>query len=212
MAAVSAALSSEEAEGARSTRERILDVALELFSDQGYEKTSVREIAERLGITKPAIYYHFSGKDDILISLHLRLHEIGRRAFDQMGRLPGGVESWAVLLDELIGEILANRKLFAMHERNRAAFEELHRKAHDEAHDDLELRLRQVMSDRSVPLRARLRLACAIGAVMSSVVFFSDAFAEASPETSAELLREVVRELLAPEPGPRRGRGRGPGA
>ncbi|AXI78912.1 TetR/AcrR family transcriptional regulator [Peterkaempfera bronchialis] len=48
------------------TRARILDVALELFSEQGYEKTSLREIADRLGVTKAALYYHFKTKDDIV--------------------------------------------------------------------------------------------------------------------------------------------------
>ncbi len=37
-----------------STRERILDVALDLFTDQGFDATSMREIAERLQISKPA--------------------------------------------------------------------------------------------------------------------------------------------------------------
>ncbi|MFF4651018.1 TetR/AcrR family transcriptional regulator [Streptomyces sp. NPDC001380] len=48
------------------TRARILDVALELFAEQGYEKTSLREIADRLGVTKAALYYHFKTKDDIV--------------------------------------------------------------------------------------------------------------------------------------------------
>src|SRR5262245_29183203 len=51
------------------TRQRIQDVALELFAEQGYEKTSLREIAERLEVTKAALYYHFKTKEDILISL-----------------------------------------------------------------------------------------------------------------------------------------------
>ena len=51
-----------------STRERIQRVSLELFIEQGYEKTSLREIAERLGVTKAALYYHFKTKDDILSS------------------------------------------------------------------------------------------------------------------------------------------------
>jgi len=63
-----------------TTRERILDIALELFTEQGYEKTSLRQIAERLGFSKAAIYYHFASKEDILIELHLRLHEFGRGA------------------------------------------------------------------------------------------------------------------------------------
>ena len=44
------------------TRERILDVALDLFIEQGYDKTSLRQIAEPLGFTQAAIYYHFAAK------------------------------------------------------------------------------------------------------------------------------------------------------
>ena len=51
------------------TRQRIQAVALELFTEQGYEKTSLREIAERLGVTKAALYYHFKSKDEIVTSL-----------------------------------------------------------------------------------------------------------------------------------------------
>ena len=50
------------------TRERIQQVALELFAEQGYERTSLREIAERLGVTKAALYYHFKSKEDIVRS------------------------------------------------------------------------------------------------------------------------------------------------
>ncbi|MEU6406903.1 helix-turn-helix domain-containing protein [Streptomyces sp. NPDC046985] len=51
------------------TRQRIQDVALELFAEQGYEKTSLREIAERLDVTKAALYYHFRTKEEIVFSL-----------------------------------------------------------------------------------------------------------------------------------------------
>lgn len=52
-----------------NTRQRIQDVALDLFAEQGYEKTSLREIAERLDVTKAALYYHFKTKEDILIGV-----------------------------------------------------------------------------------------------------------------------------------------------
>lgn len=52
-----------------STRDRILDAALSLFAEKGYEATSMREIAEQLGITKAALYYHFDGKDAIVLAL-----------------------------------------------------------------------------------------------------------------------------------------------
>jgi AcrR family transcriptional regulator len=51
------------------TRARIQEIALRLFTEQGYEATSLREIAEELGVTKAALYYHFKTKDDIVASL-----------------------------------------------------------------------------------------------------------------------------------------------
>lgn len=51
------------------TRERIQAAALELFATRGIRETSLRHIAERLGITKPALYYHFSSREELLRSL-----------------------------------------------------------------------------------------------------------------------------------------------
>src|SRR4051794_35561792 len=53
----------------RGTRQRIQAVAVELFAEHGYDKTSLREIAERLDVTKAALYYHFNTKEDIVVSL-----------------------------------------------------------------------------------------------------------------------------------------------
>ncbi|MFF4405279.1 TetR/AcrR family transcriptional regulator [Streptomyces sp. NPDC001262] len=58
-----------------NTRERIQQTALGLFVTRGYEKTSLREIAEELGVTKAALYYHFKTKEDILTALSDRLGE-----------------------------------------------------------------------------------------------------------------------------------------
>ena len=44
-------------------------MATELFSEQGYDATSLRQLADRLGFTKAALYYHFQSKDEILEAL-----------------------------------------------------------------------------------------------------------------------------------------------
>ncbi|MEV4467973.1 helix-turn-helix domain-containing protein [Nonomuraea sp. NPDC049504] len=51
------------------TKARIQAVARELFVEQGVQNTSLRQISERLGITKPALYYHFSSRDDLVRSI-----------------------------------------------------------------------------------------------------------------------------------------------
>jgi AcrR family transcriptional regulator len=54
---------------ADETRQRILDISVDLFIEQGYAGTSVRDIAERLGMTKGSLYYHFASKEDVLKAL-----------------------------------------------------------------------------------------------------------------------------------------------
>jgi AcrR family transcriptional regulator len=51
------------------TRQRILDVAAKLFADNGFDGTSVRDIATELGIANPSIYYHFKSKAELLTEL-----------------------------------------------------------------------------------------------------------------------------------------------
>jgi AcrR family transcriptional regulator len=51
------------------TRVRILEAARALFADRGYAGTSMRDLAEELGMTKAALYYHFPGKAQILLAL-----------------------------------------------------------------------------------------------------------------------------------------------
>ncbi|MGA1836267.1 helix-turn-helix domain-containing protein [Herbiconiux sp. 11R-BC] len=62
----------------RDTKAEAQRVALSLFSTRGYDATSLREIAEELGITKASLYYHFKNKEDIVRSVMLeRGHEAG---------------------------------------------------------------------------------------------------------------------------------------
>jgi AcrR family transcriptional regulator len=51
------------------TRKQILDASLKLFSEKGFARTSVRDIAQVAGITDAAIYYHFSSKRDLFEAL-----------------------------------------------------------------------------------------------------------------------------------------------
>jgi AcrR family transcriptional regulator len=51
------------------TKAEVQRVALALFTTKGFAATSLREIAEALGISKAALYYHFTSKDDIVRSI-----------------------------------------------------------------------------------------------------------------------------------------------
>lgn len=51
------------------TRRRILKTASALFAQRGFAGTSIRDISDELGLTKAALYYHFTSKEDILAEL-----------------------------------------------------------------------------------------------------------------------------------------------
>lgn len=50
-------------------REQIYSAGARLFAEKGYERTSLQEVAEVLGVTKPALYYYFSSKEQLLFEL-----------------------------------------------------------------------------------------------------------------------------------------------
>ena len=179
------------------TRQRILDVALDLFTEQGYDGTSLRQIAERLSITKAAIYYYFESKEDILMALHMRLHEFGREALLIIGETPVTLELWEQLLDQILGQMMSQRKIFLMHERNQAVLEKLHREDHEAEHEDIQNQFRRVLNDAGVPLRDRVRMAASFGVVFSSLFLAGDAFESTTEEELGVMLREILHDVLA---------------
>ncbi|SDK54832.1 transcriptional regulator, TetR family [Nocardioides sp. YR527] len=68
----------------RPAREEILDHAARLFVERGFSGTSTREIAEACGIRQASLYYHFTGKDDILAEL---LHLSVRPSLDKVEKI-----------------------------------------------------------------------------------------------------------------------------
>ena len=98
----------------------------------------------------------------------------GRRALGP--RRPG-----VPMFEGFISVMIENRKVFVLHERNRAAFENLHRKEHDDEHSDLEERSGRCCGTVRSPSNNGMRMACALGAVMGGLVLAGDAFADVSP-------------------------------
>ena len=64
-------------------RKDIFDASVHLFLDNGFNETSMREIAKAAGVGKSTLYDYFKSKDDILISyFENELHEITKRALE----------------------------------------------------------------------------------------------------------------------------------
>jgi len=55
---------------AEATRQLLVDVARELFTERGYAATSVEEIVQRAGVARGALYHHFPGKDALFLAVY----------------------------------------------------------------------------------------------------------------------------------------------
>lgn len=81
--------------GKASTRDKILDAALTLFSEKGYDGVGVDLIGENAGIKGPSLYRHFKGKEDILNSLIEKVgayYELNFGSENHIDRIPESVE------------------------------------------------------------------------------------------------------------------------
>ena len=83
---------------AKDTKERILSKALELFSQNGYERTNIQEIMVSLGLVKSAMYRHFESKEEIWNTLLDRLIVYYEDRFGSPAHLPPVPESPEELL------------------------------------------------------------------------------------------------------------------
>ncbi|WP_113703124.1 TetR/AcrR family transcriptional regulator [Nonomuraea lactucae] len=177
------------------TRTRIQEIALRLFTEQGYEATSLREIAEELGVTKAALYYHFKTKDDIVASLaDVRMQEI-EKLLAWIRTRPKTPETRRELVLRYAGTLRERRYLEISRflERNQTALRD-HPKFARIREGMLELTAE--MSEPGDPLSARISRSMALFALHAGKWLTQD---ETVPEEEiGEAALEVALRLVEP--------------
>jgi AcrR family transcriptional regulator len=103
------------------TRTRIRAVAIELFTTQGYEQTSLREIADRVGVTKASLYYHYPSKQELLLAVLRPLVLEWREAVDAAVALPHTPANVRWALENCLDTMLRHRSACALFIRDTAA-------------------------------------------------------------------------------------------
>ncbi|MGO4594742.1 TetR/AcrR family transcriptional regulator [Leifsonia sp. 2TAF2] len=188
------------------TRAQIGRVALDLFTTRGYEATSMREIAEELGIKKASLYYHFSGKAEIVRSL---FDQRGDEAEDlvewvrQQPRTPELVRA-AVLrwIDSFSEDKLRGLRFLAANPLLARTLEGGGPRRIGSALTDLSDALAELLPERNAETALRLRMAilsinAALGASTGGGFAGSDIVAAARASALA-----AVDSLLIPRTGP----------
>ncbi|MGW9333599.1 TetR/AcrR family transcriptional regulator [Bosea sp. NPDC055594] len=105
-------------------RERTIDAAVQLFYERGFEKTTLEAVGERLGVTKPFIYAHFSSKAELLAEICSRGIASALKAIDSvlpLERTP--TEKIRLLGRRFVTSVLENQMhiaIFTREEKNLA--------------------------------------------------------------------------------------------
>lgn len=223
-AVVAASRNTSTTETAPDTRRRILRVSMELFGVRGFHETSLREIAEQVGVSKPAVLYHFPGKADILGAL---VEPMLRDLADALARAaaagrpgttggpgttgPSDRARWAVI-EGVLDVWLAHRHLLRLSLQDMAlaspgpAFARLR---------DAMLRANFLVAGPNPGFAERVRAAQAVAMLSDPVALFADAPVPALREAVLDGVRRLLDGPHGPNgsdaparpvPGGRRGR------
>ncbi|GAA4210482.1 TetR/AcrR family transcriptional regulator [Actinocatenispora rupis] len=189
-------MTAEQPNGRRSRREEILDVAVDLFARRGYHGVSMDEIGKAAGVTGPALYHHFSGKEAMvaaaLIPVSEQLLAAGRARIAEAADPAAALDA---LLDFHVEFALENPAVITLHlhELDRLPAEprrEIRRLQRLYVEEWVET-LGQLRPDLK-PAEARVLAHAAFG-LMNSTPFIG---AEIDTDRRAELLRSATRAAL----------------
>ncbi|MEV0089917.1 helix-turn-helix domain-containing protein [Streptomyces sp. NPDC050738] len=175
-----------------NTRQRIQDVALELFAEQGYEKTSLREIAEKLDVTKAALYYHFKTKEDILISLFRDLTAPIDELIVWAREQPRTLETKQEILSRYSNALDSASPLFRFMQENQGTVREL---SVGENFKDRMLALRDLINVPDASLADQVRCMSALFTMHAGMFALKDA--KGDPEEKRKAVLEVATELMS---------------
>ncbi|MDF3143667.1 MULTISPECIES: TetR/AcrR family transcriptional regulator [unclassified Streptomyces] len=174
-----------------NTRQRIQDVALELFAEQGYEKTSLREIAERLEVTKAALYYHFKTKEEIIVSLFEDLTKPIEDLIEWGKQQPHTLETKQEIVRRYSQTLTGAAPLFRFMQENQATVREL---SIGEMFKNRMLSMRDIIIDPDADLVDQVRCISALFTMHAGMFVLKDL--EGDPEEKRKAVLEVATDLI----------------
>ncbi|MFJ5529975.1 TetR/AcrR family transcriptional regulator [Streptomyces sp. NPDC093261] len=173
------------------TRQRIQDVALELFAEQGYEKTSLREIAERLEVTKAALYYHFKTKEEILVSIFEDMSRPMDELIEWGKAQPHTLETKREVLRRYSEALVGAAPLFRFMQENQAAIREL---SIGNEFKDRMLQMRDIIRDPDASLTDQVRCISALFTLHAGMFVLREV--EGDEEDKRKAVLEVAIDLV----------------
>jgi AcrR family transcriptional regulator len=181
----------------QSASNEILSVAADLFDEQGYGQTSLQEIAERVGVSRPSLYHYFSSKEEILAALVDRSTARREEIIGQISASDDAPVSRLRMLLRLVGEATGSNPtgLRITLDNEAALADEVRRRSARSRRllfDLLASILAEGVGDGSLrPLDER-QVAATLIAALTGLQYRAIGGVEMSPEHTAQLLEEII--------------------
>jgi AcrR family transcriptional regulator len=181
-----------DARSRTDTHARIQQIAVELFTEHGYEGTSLREIAERLGVTKAALYYHFKSKEDIILSLVEDYQAQMDGLIAWAGSHPANAETRREILSRYMHIVAERSQVFRMLHQNQAALNTMASALR--TLKSAPLQLADQLAGPGASLRQRARVMMALGAMSVGWMYLADQVPDR--DELSEIVCEIANELV----------------
>jgi AcrR family transcriptional regulator len=187
-----------DARSRTDTHARIQQIAVELFTEHGYEGTSLREIAERLGVTKAALYYHFKSKEDIILSLVEDYQAQMDALITWAGSHPANAETRREILSRYMHIVAERSQVFRMLHQNQAALNTMAFALR--TLKTAPLQLADQLAGPGASLRERARVMMALGAMSVGWMYLADQVPDR--DELSEIVCGIANELVGCQPSP----------
>jgi AcrR family transcriptional regulator len=182
-----------------------LDAAEAIFSEQGFEKTQLKEVAARAGYTRGAIYAHYSSKEDLFLALmeHRVLTKFTAvrkviEAEPEVSKRPEIFKRWIAtqVSDHSWGTLMLEFKLYALRQpRSRERLQHLYDLLFKSSGDDFIEMLFGDDLDTATRAAVQRRLAI-MGAILSAVILESHFRPKLLPKAHLQAVLEELYEAL----------------
>lgn len=174
-------------------RERILDIARRRFADSGYGATSMQQIADDLGVTKAALYYHFRAKSDLLLELTGPVLDAFDTALDRAAGEPDAPEGVPAAVAAYLDVALEHREIVRQLARDLSFLGE--HEAIAERFRSIIRRTNALVARGAEDLRTRVIAAQVVAGLGDVVAIFADAPVDAVRRHALEGARATLAAL-----------------
>ncbi|GAA5096471.1 TetR/AcrR family transcriptional regulator [Nocardia iowensis] len=167
----------------RGTKLAIRDAAVKLFGAKGFEQTSLREVADAVGITKASLYYHYASKIDLLHAIIDPIIDHMRSVVGDLDQVPRDADGIRDVLRSYLRGMVHHRDAGALVLRDTVAIVNAMADRHPDLVDD-DQTLREWLAGPDATDEAKLRASAALA--MLGVALMSKEFAPGADDALVE--------------------------